>query len=97
MAEFRLGQEVVCIYGGSWVVVPTGEIERSKPLPGKGDVFKIAGFATTHFNRLGLILEGFLADLFDARCFRPVIERKTDISDLQKLLIPSGTKTKELV
>lgn len=92
---FRVGQKVVCVddvfRDASWLHV--------KNMPVAGSIYTIRGFQTEKYFD-GILLEevindaitwnavGFREMSFPARRFRPVQERKTDISIFKKMLNP---------
>lgn len=82
---FRVGQKVVCIKRGNWTGIHVG--------PKFGDVLVIRGF-DTHPQK-GLLFEGICSGEYyigseergyDQSRFRPIVERKTDISIFTKML-----------
>lgn len=96
----RIGQKVVCTGDERiWLffICPT-----LKDYPKRGEVYTVAGFETTYAGLPGIHLRE-VADL-ECACsgitgapwlitaFRPLDERKTDISELQTLLdrVPEG-------
>lgn len=88
--NFRVGQKVVCVDGDDYgvtvegkvytvaSVIPRGRSERDDAM-GPGLTLREALPPTPHHG-------------FDARRFRPVVERKTDISIFRALLTPSKEK-----
>jgi hypothetical protein len=85
--DWHVGQKVVCIYGGPWVIWPTGEDSQRLFCPREGVVYQIAGINLLP-PEITLRLEEFRRDLFSARCFRPIVERKTSIEVFKGLLVP---------
>jgi hypothetical protein len=98
---FRIGQKVVCIAG------PLHYNPKVINKPVIGRVYTVRGICagdhiwTDKAHGVGILLEELINDLhvasgeeygFYAKRFRPVVEKKTDISAFQRLL-----KTKELV
>jgi hypothetical protein len=100
--SFAVGQKIVCI-DDSWTVMDGSPVPASAPK--KGEVCVCAGYKAPDdvFGRL-LIAWGtrfiFLAEApggwsFEEASFRPLVERKTDITIFEQLLTPA--KPKELV
>ena len=96
---FHVGQKVVCVVGG-WVP-PLGET-----IPQPGITYTIRS-THNHAKGLGYTLHEivnqprqyageYMECTFAHACFRPLIERKTDISALKALLVPRA-KTLERV
>ena len=92
---FRVGQRVVCV-DATW---------RNRKITcvlTKGVVYTIRGFCETSGGFIGLLLEeiiqpdGFLENGqergFYKDRFRPIVERKTDISIFKAMLTPAGKK-----
>lgn len=96
MADFHVTQQVVCIFAGPWRAWP-------KPIDGvadphKGAIYTIDEILECPFRPdvVGLHLaERPGSVVWTSDGFRPV--RKTDISEIEKLLIPKDARTKELV
>ena len=92
---FRVGQKVVCIDASKRRLLGVWAAD----IPVKGCVYTVDGFLE-HPLGPGLILVEIKNDIdehggaYDARRFRPVVERKTDISVFTRLLV-SGTKILE--
>jgi hypothetical protein len=92
--NFRLHQKVVC-------VGPADDIDEWSDCesPRKGAVCTIVGFETSDEGELHLVLaewptpddDGFCPGWL-ASCFRPAVERKTDISVLTAMLRPEPNK-----
>lgn len=82
--SFRIGQKVVCIYGG-WRRDP-GELTLR--FPRKGAIYHVRGFPPNDPNPGSTIwlleivnrrLPGYGNEVaFSVRCFRPLIDRSTD-------------------
>lgn len=92
---FRVGQKVVC--------VDDKHPANPDPMPIAGKVYTIRGFSRADFGEDGLLLEEVATGALHSngnergymiRRFRPIVERKTDISCLKALLVP-GTKISE--
>lgn len=90
---FRVGQRVVCIDGSR---NPSG---FSKFYPVEGQIYTIRGFHTEpHIKDVGIFLEEIInpptkwSDAtscewpFASKRFRPLVERKTDISMFEEML-----------
>lgn len=88
---FRVGQKVVCVDDDSWV---------GQGCIVKGRVYEVAGLLTS---RLPMYRGGtkvpavLLAEFgpphdFYAYRFRPIVERKTDLSIFTKMLTPSDER-----
>jgi hypothetical protein len=94
---FYIGQKVVCI-GDDWIPICAG-LPDLVNAPRKNGIYTIRGFVQWEHG-LGLLLAGIINPVnesgfepsFDHESFRPLLERKTDISVFQALL-----NTKELV
>ena len=92
---FRIGQKVVCIY--DWVYP-----DEPGPYVIKGNIYTVSGFGdwygdlTIYFAEMPVYKspDGW-SDGYDPAYFRPVVEKKTDISIFTALLNP--TERKELV
>ena len=92
---FRVGQKVVCI-DDDWGPAP--EVQH---WPKKGDVYTVRSIAVGRSNKIFIRLHEVVNPKTDehheaefwAECFRPAVERKTDISVFQRLLQP---KTEEV-
>lgn len=87
MTQFHVGQKVVCIDDG-WnkATDPFGnDLDVPQRVPMLSEVLEIDRIEE-HF---GVPLLGFveIINLWDHRCFRPVIERKTSIEIFQAMLI----------
>jgi hypothetical protein len=94
---FHVGQKVVCVN------VSANSVGYSPPELVRGRIYIVAGIdEASDFERdIGLYLVGInptpiegLSDSFKSWRFRPIVERKTDISALKALLVP-GTKIRE--
>lgn len=96
--SFHVGQKVVCIDGD----FKNPHYEPPGAMPDKGGIYTIRSMemATCGYSgaiQLGLRFYEFVyppvacghEPCFAARCFRPLIERKTDIAIFQRMLIPS--------
>lgn len=76
---FRVGQKVVCVDAETW---DGGHFDAEQPLV-VGRVYTVASVGRTHFGDHGISLvenRRRIFPFFGARRFRPVVERKTDIS-----------------
>lgn len=102
---FHVGQKVVCIKRGKWESShPEGRVPKSETQPVFGRVYTIREIEPfiidgyqgllfeEIFNPLG---ESPLEVCFNASRFRPIIERKTDISIFTKIL--DGHRQPDLV
>jgi hypothetical protein len=96
-----VGQKVVCI-SDNW----SRNLAHLTPrYPKKDEIFTVRStYIVPHYNiaglrfqeiKQGLCVDGSEAGFF-AECFRPVVERKTDISELEALLNPANHKHLEL-
>jgi hypothetical protein len=86
MSNFHVGQKVVCIDDG-WnkATDPFGNyLDIPQRVPMLNEVLQVTRIEE-HF---GVPLLGFseIINLWDHRCFRPVVERKTDISIFTAML-----------
>lgn len=84
---FRVGQKVVCINAPVYSLHPS----RYKELPKQGVVYTVRGYRSSKSILLFEIVSGFGDDGrgeagFYASRFRPVIERKTDITVFTEIL-----------
>lgn len=93
MSNFRVGQKVVCI-GGKRIGG-----HGTEAIPEFGSVYTVREFGADGGIRLVEIvnpplayIEGFFECTFAVESFRPVVERKTDISVFTALLTPSKSK-----
>lgn len=96
---FRVGQKVVCIKSGAWHSLNGDEHDG----PAYGDVVTIRGFDTSKQGGLlfhewrrpqHLYSDGTERGYLHIR-FRPVVERKTDISIFTKMLTPDTRRVQE--
>ena len=100
--SFYVGQKVVCVHD---LVAPATVNE----LPRKGSIYTVRWVGRrpeTDGDKVGVLLAEISAGIepvsgneyaFLAEHFRPLIERKTDISIFQRMLLPSEIKkAKEL-
>ena len=95
MNNFRIDQRIVCI-DDDWGLAPLcGQVQH---WPKKGDVYTVRAIIVNGSNgkvfiRLREIVnpetDKHHEAEFWAECFRPVVERKTDISVFQRLLQPN--------
>lgn len=91
---FEIGQQVVCIASGPWIVVMTFA-PAPEPSPKNGGVYTIRGFETGYPETLGLCFEE-LPNSWSSSGFRPV--RKTSIEQFRELLVtPPTTVPNELI
>ena len=79
---FRVGQNVVCVDDGNSHVKPS----RRSPLR-KGEIYKISDIFEFD-GLLHLQVRGF-NPYFSQKRFRPIVERKTDISIFTEMLNPA--------
>lgn len=94
MSNFRVGQKVVCIKKDTW-----NNIKHNETCPRFGEVLTVR--CIDHdFEGAWLRFEEIVNPLIEYSCglceahfrsdrFRPVIERKTDISIFQEMLAPN--------
>lgn len=87
---FFIGQKVTMKYPYGWERVYTGTVKDVVP-PKYGEVYVIDGF-DQYLGDTFLILNGF-DDMYLSERFRPVVEKKTDISVFTEML---NNKSKEL-
>lgn len=95
MSNFHVGQKVVCIKDGPWSSEP---FEKNEVGPNAGDVLVIRGIEINSdgawlvfkeiINPQYCYLDEYGELQFSSDDFRPVIERKTDISIFQEMLMP---------
>lgn len=94
--SYRIGQRVVCIYDGAWAIY------GHEATPVCGHVYTIRGISTESTSGMAFLLEEirnkpdlytdrkrravFKEKLFRAERFRPLTERKTDISFAVEIL-----------
>ncbi len=91
---FRVGQKVVCI-DDDWGSAPMGG--QVQYLPTKNDVYTVRAITVNGNGKVFIRLHEIVNPQTDkhheaefwAECFRPVAERKTDISVFRKLLQPN--------
>lgn len=91
---FRVGQKVVCIH-----TFPQAEWTPEIAFPNKDAVYTIRAIIAYPAGEGALLREiknpqvdtfaGFVEPAFTVRAFRPLVERKTDISIFKKMLAPS--------
>lgn len=89
---FRVGQKVVCIGGFDESDRRLGR-ECGFTVPVEHSIYTITGFAFEEgFIMLAEIppIEAGKFVAFDRSRFRPIVERKTDISIFTKMLTPEG-------
>src|SRR5258706_185581 len=101
---FHVGQRVECI--GS---INMADVMYKEATPLKGAIYMVRGIDACHsdgyvglwleeiFNEKRRYANGFQECSFDQRGFRPIIERKTDISIFIALLNPSPQKVRESI
>lgn len=93
---FHVGQKVVCI-DDDWCVVVGNPANNAGPHPVNGEVHVVSAIALVDDVEY-LYLSGFPAHVsYDAMAFRPIVEKKTDISVFTALLNPSPSKVIERV
>lgn len=84
---FRVGQRVACVKVGAWETDDIGPVPAQMPV--YGGVYTIDEIVPDD-DGTWLRLDGFdCFALWHARHFRPVVERKTDISLFTAMLNPS--------
>ena len=91
---FHVGQKVICV-NQRWATI-------DKRRPEKGCIYTIreiytngkdVGFRFFEItNPPRQHADGFAESAWHSRFFRPVIERKTDISIFQRMLVPAGKR-----
>lgn len=97
---FHVGQKVVCVRVSEAVRIRG---EEGYQIPREGSVYTIRSMVVSGEDNLCIRLhelhnppriyrEGFVEGAFRAENFRPVIERKTDISALTALLNPANNR-----
>lgn len=91
---FRVGQKVVCIVS-EWVVVERAVPQLCfPPLPTRGNIYTVSGFAPPikhEPNECWIFLRELPNHIsWAARAFRPIVERKTDISIFTRMLTPNS-------
>ena len=99
MNNFKVGHKVVCIYD-DWGPAPLGG-GQVQHWPKKDDVYTVCAITVNGNGKVFIRLREVVNPETDkhheaefwAECFRPVVERKTDISVFRKLLEP---KTEEV-
>jgi hypothetical protein len=85
---FHVGQKVVCVDASPWFGAP----HLAHTLT-KGSVYTVKDYSPSDFTEPSLMLcEVAWPPWMFARRFRPVIERKTDISVFTQLLNPANHK-----
>lgn len=93
MANFRVGQRVTPKRSGSWRALLSRRIfAEGEEAPMFGRIYTIIEIATTTFGTVLRFPE--FQQRFDAEEFRPVVERKTDISIFTKMLNPQTKKVR---
>lgn len=90
--NFRVGQKVVCVDASE----KNGRWFADAPIEGR--VYTIVGFAETK-RGTGLLLQEIANDeefcgSYSPNRFRPIVERKTDISIFTAMLNPSHEKVR---
>ena len=97
MSNFRVDQKVVCI-DDDWGSAPLeGQVQY---WPKKNDVYTVRAITVNGNGKVFIRLREIMNPETDkhheaefwAECFRPVVERKTDISVFRKLLQPKTEK-----
>ena len=93
---FRVGQKVVCVDAEPRAI-------WYRDVPKKGAIYTVAGTVVTpaiaERNEYGLLLKEITNCLhyhgaYDPKRFRPIVERKTDISIFTEMLTPDLEKVK---
>lgn len=83
--DFRVGQPVVCIKGvsgyGTEIVPPVGGVYTIREFGSFGGI-RLVEIINTPMR----YIEGMVECTFDVESFRPVVERKTDISIFRAML-----------
>lgn len=95
---FRVGQKVVCVKEPSRDPLNTNEV-----VPTLGNIYTIRSIAEyiggtgvrvfEIVNAPCLYADGFMEVAFAAFCFRPLVERKTDITIFHRILDEASTKS----
>lgn len=87
---WRKGMKAVCIASGKWVKIP-GDTSTRCPGPAKGEIVTVIEVNYgSEYNYTGIFLrfaewpEDTLG--YWHECFRPLVERKTDISIFTRML-----------
>lgn len=96
MADFHVGQQVVCVFPGPWLDWP--ERVALEIHPHKGRIYTINGIFECPFRAdvVGFhLVEEPGPRVWTSDCFRPV--RKTSISDFEKLLLTKDVREPENV
>ena len=87
--DWYVGMKVVCVAKGRWTSL---DGDSGLPKPKFGEVCTITGFVK-HEEEIFLTLAGYDPfDIFDIRQFRPLEERKTDISVFTAMLTDQRQK-----
>ncbi|WP_316176178.1 hypothetical protein [Bradyrhizobium sp. SZCCHNRI1073] len=83
---FRVGQKVVCIKGCSWreARLVKGNVYTIAAVGKFGNALHVDVAEAEAFSRISPPLQ------WDASRFRPIVERKTDISIFKAMLNPHG-------
>ncbi len=96
---FRVGQKVICVDDDNFVNYPRLAYLTNNLYPRKGSLYTIRGFSRAGYIYLNEIrgkphhwIDGFYEGGWFPSRFRPIVERKTDISALQALLNPANHK-----
>ena len=96
MPNFRIGQKVVCVDVTSPAIRPDARV----PWPIVGDIYTVtnrtidpwSGVPALQLSELPKLHEDGRPIWYQAKRFRPAVERKTDISVFQKILDDARTK-----
>jgi hypothetical protein len=91
MADWHLGQEVVCV-NTEWV----NPLTEGEPRPVLGRIYTIEGIIPGIQDTCFYLAEVKSVTIWYAFHFRPVKKNKTDISAFRELLNPTPTKKKVL-
>ena len=84
--NFRVGQKVVCIKCGTWIHAGTGQSAHHPNDPRYGQVHTIRTLFIGPKGQLYLDLIGNDLGGYNAKQFRPAVERKADISVFTRML-----------
>lgn len=79
--KFQVGQRVVCVHEGRWFHWSTPSVG-----PKRGDICTIARITPLDSDTYLWFSDSFPGAAFQHRGFRPLVERKTDISVFQRIL-----------
>lgn len=94
----NVGQKVVCVgaqEGGGWAPLYP-RCNRGEQHPSEGSIYVIR-FIDQHLGVSYLHFDEFPKRSYDAHYFRPIVEKKTDISVFTEMLNPTPHKVVERV